>query len=254
MTRPAPGTLRGEVDLAFGQPLPVPWNAHKCHVWFQNGPAFTCRIIRYPDDLLRLETGKASVPVDTPVDTPVEIQWTQNRRGCYGAGIVATPPGSAPPGVYIRIINSIVGIERRLGVRQPVVIPVSLIGPAGMVLPGRSADLSLDGARIIVDPPRLEQPLPEALDIAGIVPGVRAGIVLALPTGEAGLNCGIATVHPGTGDIRIHLQHHNNQILEQIGALLRAEQHRGTTHLPPAAGAALLPGLPGADRIARDAE
>jgi len=147
------GTPRGDVGLVQEQPLP--WSADEVFVSFNGGPAYTSQVTRHPGDLVRVGRGTTKMPVGTQV----QIQWTQNRRGSYAEGVVVAAPAGEQPGMYVRIERSVAGVERRLGVRVGVRVPAVLTDAGGRVWRGRSEDLSLGGARIIVavegagDPP-----------------------------------------------------------------------------------------------------
>ncbi|WP_157442008.1 PilZ domain-containing protein [Actinoplanes awajinensis] len=212
--------LRSDVDLSHEQPLP--WNVPEVHIWFHDGPALNCRVSRSPGDLLRVQADGLIVPEGTPV----EIQWTQDDRGCYAAGTVIAAPPSGPPGLYLRVDESVSGIERRIGVRLPVQLPASVIAPSGRVLPGRTTDLSLGGASIVADSLACGGFLGDFLQPERDAPQARASVVLALPTGVATLACRVISVSGNTGQVRVRFVHHDGLVIEQIGALLSAEQRR----------------------------
>jgi hypothetical protein len=200
---------------------PLPWDASEVHLWFHDGQAYTCRVSRSHGDLLRVERDGPGAAVGTPV----EIQWTHANRGCYAAGTVAAPPVPGA-GVSIRIDDSVVGVERRLSVRLPVRVPAGLIAPSGRAYSGASTDLSLGGVCVVVDGLGGGEPISAALRRFGIVRGQHATVVLTLPAGVAGLTGLIVGVEGETGEVRLRFVHHDSLAIEQIGALLRAEQRR----------------------------
>src|SRR5688500_11691149 len=108
------GVSHEGVDVVQEQPLP--WRVPEVYVSFDGGPARTCRVTRHPGDVVRVELGGLEVAPGTKA----EIQWTQDGRGSYAAGtVIPVPPGS-DPGLYIRVDESVSGVERWLGVRVPV--------------------------------------------------------------------------------------------------------------------------------------
>jgi hypothetical protein len=111
-------------------------------------------------------------------------------------------------------------------VRLPVRVPAGLIAPSGRVYSGTSTDLSLGGACVVVDGLGGGEPISSALRRAGFVRGQHATVVLTLPAGVAGLTGLIVGVEGATGEVRLRFVHHDSLAIEQIGALLRAEQHR----------------------------
>jgi hypothetical protein len=227
------GFMGIDVDLTYEQPLP--WNAAEVHIRFYDGPTYTGRVCRYPGDLLSLESDGLTVPGGTPAD----IQWTQDERGCYAAGVVADPPAGAAPGVFLRIDESATGVERRLGVRLPTQVPVSVVSGFGRVFPGCTANLSLGGARVLLDRPRSGEDLRQALTLAGLGEETYATAVLTLPAGIVSLTSLVIITGRIPGEARLRFVHDSGLAIEQIGALLRAEQRRLTLRLQSAVAAAV---------------
>lgn len=219
------GVLRATVDLTHEQPLP--WNAPEVHVSFRDGPAITCRVTRHPGDLLRVELDGFTVPAGTQA----ELQWTQENRGGYAAGTVTAAPDPAAPGVYIRVDESVSGVERRLGVRVPVHVPVGITGPSGRIFPGRTADLSLGGAHIVADAPGCGEQLRVALHQAGVAEGGQAIADLTLPTGVVRLRCLITAIDRDPGKVRLRFLHVDSAGIDRLGGFLRAAATGGVTRV-----------------------
>lgn len=213
--------LGAEVGATFEQPLP--WNASEVHLWFRNGPAVTCRVARCPGDLLRVE---ADVLPSVPVGTSVEMQWTQENRGGYAAGAVVAPQGRNTSGLYIRVDESVAGVERRLGVRLPVEVPANVIARSGRVLTGRTSDLSLGGACVVVAPSARDALFHELIAPGDEAPDTTTAVTLSLPTGVISLRCEIVSIEQLAGRVRVRFAPQDILLAEQIGALLRAVQRR----------------------------
>lgn len=224
-----PGLQGFDVEQRFEQPLP--WTAAEVHVRFYEGPVFTGRVRRCPGDLLGLDAGDLMVPVGTPAD----IQWTQDGRGCYAAVVVADPPDEDDQGLYLRVEESATGVERRLGVRLPVQVPVTLVTVSGPAFPGHCENLSLGGARVILEQPGSGEDLRQALDLAGIGTEGYATAVLTLPAGIVTLTSLVIVTGRIPGEVRLRFVHDSGLAIEQIGALLRAEQRRLALRLKAAA-------------------
>ncbi|MEU4164988.1 PilZ domain-containing protein [Actinoplanes sp. NPDC026670] len=214
----------------------MPWNVPEVHVSFHEGLAFTGRVSRCPGDLLVMDIDGVTVAPGTVA----QIQWTQDGRGCYAAGTVVVAPTPVAPGVYIRVDESVSGVERRLSVRLPVQLMASVIAPSGRVLSGHTADLSLTGALLVTDPLASSDFLLDLVDNAAEDSNHTSSVVLTLPTGIGCLPCSILGVDPASGQVRVRFLHDDGLLLEQIGALLRAEQYQAalrqnsTPAAPPA--------------------
>ncbi|MEU8664730.1 PilZ domain-containing protein [Actinoplanes philippinensis] len=212
--------LGAEIDLHHEQPLP--WNAPEVHVSFHDGQAFACRVSRCPGDLLRVEAEGRRVAAGTRV----EIQWTQQGRGGFAAGTVIDAPDSEEPGVYIRIDESVAGIERRLGLRLPVRVGAVVTTPSGLELTGHTLDLSLTGARIVAFPFACRAFLQDLRHAPEEVWGAHTTVRLDLPTGVADLTSLVVSVNEDAGHVRIRFLNNDGLATEQIGAFLRVEQRR----------------------------
>jgi hypothetical protein len=214
------GVPRAEVGLTYEQPLP--WNAPEVHVSFHNGLTVTCRVTRHAGDLLRVELGGLAVPIGTRA----ELQWTQQHRGCYAAGTVTTAPPPPAPGVYVRVDESVSGIERRLGARIPAQTPVTMSSPSGLILTGRTADLSLGGARIVAGLPGDNRRLRDTLHRAGAAEGGQIFVDLTLPSGAAHLRSLITDIDREPGQVRVRFLHVDSHTIDRLAAFLYAEQRR----------------------------
>jgi hypothetical protein len=210
---------RGDVDVVQEQPLP--WRAPEVYVSFDGGSARTCQVTRHPGDLVRLEIDE----LDVLPDAQAEIQWTQDGRGCYAAGTVIPPPSGSVPGIYIRVDESVSGIERRLGVRVDVDVPAALTVGSGHVFPGHTEDLSVGGAHVSVDLDEIgEEPVRRWADeLAG---GAHVVVDLTLPDGVARFACLVAGGGDRPGDARLRFVDVDSGTGERLAAFLSEEQRR----------------------------
>ncbi len=218
-----PWVLLG-AEIGTVQEQPLPWNAPEVHVWFHHGPALACRVTRCPGDVLRLET--AAGPATVPIGTGAELQWTQQKRGGYAAGTVVEPPAPDIDGLYLRINESVAGVERRHGVRLAIDVPADLLVASGRTLRGRTADLSLGGSCLAVDPHSCSELFQELLHQPAGFQAATNSISLTLPTGITSLPCTITSIEPQTGRVRVAFEQHDTLAIEQIGAMMRATEHR----------------------------
>ncbi|AEV85622.1 hypothetical protein ACWT_4600 [Actinoplanes sp. SE50] len=177
---------------------PQPWTAATASASLGGGPARTCRVSRESDGTLRLSlTGFAMIGVD------VALLWTQNGAGFSIIGTVVPPPAGAVPGVYMRVDTNMGAVDRRRSRRVSVQVPVVLILPSGQMFPGLAIDLSLGGARVIVDldvDDLGEEALIDMVD--GLAPGQSVTLEMLLPDGPADINCHVrGSDEPG--DVRL---------------------------------------------------
>ncbi len=147
---------------------------------------------------LRLSlTGFAMIGVD------VALLWTQNGAGYSIVGTVVPPPAGGVPGVYMRVDTNLGAVDRRRSRRASVQVPVVLILPSGQMFPGLAIDLSLGGARVIVDldvDDLGEEALIDMVD--GLAPGESVTLEMLLPDGPADFNCHVrGSDEPG--DVRL---------------------------------------------------
>ncbi|MFI1994553.1 response regulator [Actinoplanes sp. NPDC020271] len=213
--------LIAEIDCTYEQPLP--WNAPEVHVLLHDGREFTCQVSRCPGDLLFVRAGGRPLPVGTRV----EVQWTQQDRGGYAAGTVIAPPESEPPGVYIRIDESVTGVERRFGCRLPARVAARVLSPSGPALTGHTTDLSRSGAHIVADPVSCGDGLLTFLpDVSEKGGGEPITVELALPAGSVRLVCRLVGGVPDTSGVRVRFMNDDESAIAQIEAFLDAEQRR----------------------------
>nr|WP_221383319.1 PilZ domain-containing protein [Actinoplanes polyasparticus] len=206
------GVPRENVNVVQEQPLP--WRAPQVYVSFDGGPARTCRVTRHPGDLVRVEVADLVVPAGAQA----EIQWTQDGRGTYAAGTVVPPPSASAPGVYIRVDESVSGIERRLGVRVAVHLPVAVTVTSGQILTGRTDDLSVGGAHLRLDPAEQTAFRRCTTEVAR---GADVVAELALPTGPARLRCLVTGVGDLPGDTRLRFVDVDGDTAQRLDAFLR---------------------------------
>ncbi|GIE88321.1 PilZ domain-containing protein [Actinoplanes regularis] len=177
---------------------PQPWTAPTASASLGGGPAQICRVSRESDGTLRLNlSGFAMIGVD------VALLWTQNGAGFSIVGTVVPPPAGGMPGVYMRVDMSMGAVDRRRFRRSSVQVPVVLILPSGQMFPGLAIDLSVGGARVIVDldvDDLGEEALIDMVD--GLAPGQPVTLEMLLPDGPAEINC---QVHGSdeVGDVRL---------------------------------------------------
>lgn len=213
------GVPRTEVDLVFEQPLP--WRAAEVFVSFDSGPAIVCRVSRCPGDVLRVEQDH----LDVPVGTPVEMQWTQDERGGFVAGVVVAVPAFTGPGVYVQVDESVSGVERRLGIRIPVQVPARVITASGLTLDGCTRDLSLGGVHVVAEPGGEAAGAPAG---SGIAVGGRVALSLTLPDGAVELACVVTSVDRERDAVRLRFLAADRGAVGRVETFLRAEQRRVT--------------------------
>ncbi|MEV0898961.1 PilZ domain-containing protein [Actinoplanes sp. NPDC049802] len=177
---------------------PQPWAAPTASASLGGGPAQTCRVWRESDGTLRLNlTGFAMVGVD------VVLLWTQNGTGFSVVGRVVPPPTGGMPGVYMRVDKTVGAVDRRRSRRVAVQVPVVLILPSGQMFPGLAIDLSLGGARVIVDldiDDLGEEALIDLVD--GLAPGQAVVLSALLPDGPVDVDCHVRGSDE-LGDVRL---------------------------------------------------
>ncbi|MEU8238390.1 PilZ domain-containing protein [Actinoplanes missouriensis] len=217
------GVPRIEVNVIQEQPLP--WRAPEVMISFGSGPTIVCRVSRQPGDVLRVEHEGVGIAEGTSAD----LQWTQDGRGSFAAGTVIAPPPSAPAGIYIRVDQSVTGIERRLSTRVPVRVPATLHTVNDRVVSGWTRDVSLGGANILLEPPG-HADARAALAAAGIAGGASATVDLTLPSGIHHLRCQITGVDQHSAEIRVRFLHLNIATMDELGTFLHDEQHRMALH------------------------
>jgi hypothetical protein len=206
------GVPRASVDVQCVQPLP--WQAREVFVSFGGGPAYTCQPTRHPGDLIRVELGDLEVPAGTQA----EIQWTQDFRGSYASGTVVTAPAGEPAGIYVRIDESVSGIERRLDTRVKTRVPVRLTDTSGRPLRGHTLDLSPGGAHVIAEP---SEATPSGVPFAL---GDRITTELVLPDGAVQAQCLVSGTGAEPGDVRLRFLDPDSGITAQLVAYLRTTQ------------------------------
>jgi hypothetical protein len=177
---------------------PQPWTAPTASASLGGGPARACRVSRESDGTLRLSlTGFAMIGVD------VALLWTQNGTGFSIVGTVVAPPPGAMPGVYMRVDTTVGAVDRRRSRRVSVQVPVVLILPSGQMFPGLAIDLSLGGARVIVDLDVDDLGEEALLDLVdGLAPGQSVTLEVLLPDGPADLDCHVRGSDE-LGDVRL---------------------------------------------------
>ncbi|GAA4605899.1 hypothetical protein GCM10023107_73860 [Actinoplanes octamycinicus] len=177
---------------------PQPWTVPTASVSLGGGPARTCRVSRESDGTLRLDlTGFAMIGVD------VTLLWTQNGAGFSIEGTVVPPPADGVPGVYMRVDTNVGAVDRRRFRRVSVQVPVVLILPSGQMFPGLAIDLSLGGARVIVDLDVDDLGEDALLDMVdGLAPGQSVTLEMLLPDGPADLTCHVRGSDE-LGDVRL---------------------------------------------------
>jgi len=198
------GIPRAPVGLEYVQPLP--WQAGEVYVSFTGGPAYTCQVTRHPGDLIRVGLDG----LDLPDGTPAEIQWTQDNRGSYACGTVVAAPAGEPAGLYVRIDESVSGVERRVDARADVSLPVLLSDRSGRTAKGRTVDLSQGGAHVAADP-----------SDAAFLPGDRITAELTLPGGAVRSRCLVSATGADPGDVRLRFLDPDGATVTQLGAYLR---------------------------------
>jgi len=208
-------------EIGTLQEQPLPWNASEVHVTFSDDSDLLCQVTRCPGDLLRIGTGE--VPA-RPAGTGAQLQWTQRNRGGYAVGTVVDPPSADGPGLYIRVDESIAGVERRLGERLRVQVPAIVTAPSGEVTTGLTADLSPAGTCIAVDQVACRDLL---RDLVRPTSGARhpaISVTLTLPTGVISVGCAIISVDARAGRIRIRFTAQDALVRERIAAFCATTQ------------------------------
>lgn len=195
---------------------PQPWTAPHASASLGGGPARACRVSRESDGTLRLSlTGFAMVGVD------VTLLWTQNGTGFSIVGTVVPPPAGAVPGVYMRVDTTVGAVDRRRSRRVSVQMPVVLILPSGQMFPGLAIDLSLSGARVIVDLDIDDLGEEALIDmVEGLAPGQTVNLEVLLPDGPAEFNCHVRGGDE-LGDVRLLFVDADARALARLDAFQR---------------------------------
>ncbi|SFF39232.1 PilZ domain-containing protein [Actinoplanes philippinensis] len=197
---------------------PQPWAAPTASASLGGGPARACRVWRESDGTLRLNlTGFAMIGVD------VALLWTQNGTGFSIVGTVVPPPDGGMPGVYMRVDQTVGAVDRRRSRRVSVQVPVVLILPSGQMFPGLAIDLSLGGARVIVDLDVDDLGEEAILDLVdGLAPGQSVTLEVALPDGPADFDCHVrGSDEPG--DVRLLFVDMEAGVRDRLAAFERSQ-------------------------------
>jgi hypothetical protein len=218
MTQPRAGRYE---DLDVVQEQPLPWRVPTVYVSINGGAAHSCRVTRHPGDLLGLEIpGVRAAPGKV-----AEMQWTQNGRGAYIAGTIVDTPMGAVRGLYLRVDESVTSIQRRLGVRVEVQIPVVLTLPSGRMVPARTEDLSVGGAHLKVDLHEIDGPAVSQL--AGeLVVGEHLVAECQFPDGLARFSALVADVGREPGDARLRFVDVDTGTDERLASFLAGAQRK----------------------------
>lgn len=197
---------------------PQPWTAPTASASLGGGPARACRVVRENDGTLRLSlTGFAMIGVD------VALLWTQNGTGFSIVGTVVPPPPNAMPGVYMRVDTTVGAVDRRRARRVPVQVPVVLILPSGQMFPGLAIDLSVGGARVLVDLDVDDLGEDALLDLVdGLAPGQLVSLEVLLPDGPAEFHCHVRGSDE-LGDVRLLFVDMDAEVRERLVAFERAQ-------------------------------
>ncbi|GIF38660.1 PilZ domain-containing protein [Actinoplanes xinjiangensis] len=195
---------------------PQPWAVPAVTVSIGGGPAQTCRVTRETDGTLRLGlTSFAMVGVDAT------LLWTQNGRGFSIEGTVVPQPVNSIPGVYLRVDETAGGIERRRSERVAVHVPVVVVLPSGHLFPGRTMNLSVGGAHVVVD---LDEVGDDALITLAeeLTRGGRVNVEFLLPDGPVDIGCQVGGGGDEPGDVRLLFVDVTPQTRNRLGAFLDA--------------------------------
>ncbi|MEU4163135.1 PilZ domain-containing protein [Actinoplanes sp. NPDC026670] len=197
---------------------PQPWTAPSASASLGGGPARACRVTRENDGTLRLSlTGFAMIGVD------VALLWTQNGTGFSIVGTVVPPPAGAMPGVYMRVDTTVGAVDRRRSRRVSVQVPVVLILPSGQMFPGLAIDLSVGGARVIVDLDVDDLGEEALLDLVdGLAPGELVTLSVLLPDGPADVDCHVRGSDE-LGDVRLLFVDMNAEVRDRIDAFQKTQ-------------------------------
>jgi hypothetical protein len=197
---------------------PQPWMAPTASASLGGGPARTCRVSRENDGTLRLSlTGFAMVGVD------VALLWTQNGTGFSIVGTVVPPPAGGMPGVYMRVDTTVGAVDRRRSRRVSVQVPVVLILPSGQMFPGLAIDLSLGGARVIVDLDVDDLGEEALLDLVdGLAPGQSVTLEVLLPDGPSEFNCHVRGSDE-LGDVRLLFVDMDDEVRDRLAAFQKTQ-------------------------------
>jgi hypothetical protein len=194
---------------------PQPWAVPAVTVSIGGGPAQTCRVTRETDGTLRLGlTSFAMVGVDAT------LLWTQNGRGFSIEGTVVPQPVNSIPGVYLRVDETAGGIERRRSERVAVHVPVVVVLPSGHLFPGRTMNLSVGGAHVVVD---LDEVGDDALITLAeeLTRGGRVNVEFLLPDGPVDIGCQVGGGGGDEpGDVRLLFVDVTPQTRNRLGAFL----------------------------------
>lgn len=197
---------------------PQPWTAPTASASLGGGPARACRVTRENDGTLRLSlTGFAMIGVD------VALLWTQNGTGFSIVGTVVPPPAGAMPGVYMRVDTTVGAVDRRRSRRVSVQVPVVLILPSGQMFPGLAIDLSVGGARVIVDLDVDDLGEEALLDLVdGLAPGELVTLSVLLPDGPADVDCHVRGSDE-LGDVRLLFVDMNAEVRDRIDTFQKTQ-------------------------------
>ncbi|WP_433794772.1 PilZ domain-containing protein [Actinoplanes sp. CA-252034] len=194
---------------------PQPWAVPTVTVSIGGGPAQTCRVTREPNGTLRLGiTSFAMVGVDAT------LLWTQNGRGFSIEGTVVPEPANSIPGVYLRVDETAGGIERRRSERVDVHVPVVVALPSGHLFPGRTMNLSVGGAHVVVD---LDEVGDDALMTLAedLTRGERVSVEFLLPDGPVDVSCQVGGGGDEPGDVRMLFVEVHPQVRARLSAFLK---------------------------------
>ncbi|BEL04645.1 hypothetical protein Q0Z83_028360 [Actinoplanes sichuanensis] len=194
--------------------IPQPWAVPSVTVSIGGGEARTCRVNREVDGTLRL-----GLTVFAMVGVDVNVLWTQNGKGFSITGTVVAPPANSMPGVYLRVDEITSGIERRRNERIPVEVPVVVVLPSGHLFPGRTMNLSVGGAHVVVD---LDDVGDDALIRLSedLTRGAQVHLEVLLPAGSVDVTCQVGGGGDELGDVRLLFVEVKPQTRAQLNAFL----------------------------------
>ncbi|SDS34667.1 PilZ domain-containing protein [Actinoplanes derwentensis] len=197
---------------------PRPWTVPTASASLGGGTARNCRVSRESDGTLRLSlTGFAMVGVD------VVLTWTQNGNGFSIVGTVVPPPPGGMPGVYMRVDTAVGAVDRRRFRRVSVQVPVVVILPSGRMFPGLASDLSLGGARVIVDLEVDDLGEETLIHLAeGLAPGQSVTLEVLLPDGSAELHCQVGGSEE-LGDVRLLFVDMHAEVRDRLDAFQKTQ-------------------------------
>ncbi|GAA4960256.1 hypothetical protein GCM10025331_59240 [Actinoplanes utahensis] len=218
MTQPRAGRYE---DLDVVQEQPLPWRVPSVYVSINGGAARRCKVTRHPGDLLGLDLPGVRVAPGSIA----EIQWTQNGRGAYIAGTIVDTPMGAVRGLYLRVDESVTNIQRRLGVRVEVQIPVVITLPSGRMVPAHTEDLSVGGAHVSVDLSQIDGPAIRQL-AEELVVGEHVVAECGFPDGLARFSALVADVGHEPGDARLRFVDIDTGTEERLTSFLAGAQRK----------------------------